>query len=449
MPQKPNPAPKPTIIRPHPGPQELFLSTPADIAIYGGGAGGGKTFALLMEPLRNYRVPGFHATFFRRETPNITNPGGLWDESQNLYRAVGGKPRESPRHEWTFPGYDARFLFTHLQHLKTVYGYQGAQIPLQLWDELTHFMEEQFLYMLSRSRSTCGVKPYIRATCNPDPDSWVADWVSWYIHQETGLALPEKSGVIRYFLRIGDKMLWGNSREQLFEEAKPERIEDIKSFTFIAAKLDDNPTLLEKDPGYRSNLLALNEVERRRLLNGDWKVRQQGKIFKDPNLGPWPETMECRGWVDTAFAGKDSSSFSLIGSWQGKIYLRGWAWREHISNLYKRIFGLAKDNRCGSIYWEENKDEGASAKEFRRDYWPATINKRESMNKHAKIMLYLEKHWRSITVASDCQKEYLGQILSYEEGKGPDDAPDGAASLIRELGPDLGLQRDTLMDRFK
>src|SRR6516165_7277810 len=79
------------MISPQPGPQTEFLQTAADIGIYGGAAGGGKTVGLILEPLRYVgRVPNFTAVFFRRTTPQITNPGGLWDESQNLYPRVGG-----------------------------------------------------------------------------------------------------------------------------------------------------------------------------------------------------------------------------------------------------------------------------------------------------------------------------------------------------------------------
>src|SRR5260370_30292254 len=74
------------IISAAPGPQTAFLHSPADICIYGGAAGGGKTVGLILEPLRHAtRVANFTAVFFRRTTPQITNPGGLWDESQKFY----------------------------------------------------------------------------------------------------------------------------------------------------------------------------------------------------------------------------------------------------------------------------------------------------------------------------------------------------------------------------
>src|SRR6266487_548837 len=96
------------------GPQTDFLRTPADICIYGGAAGGGKTVGLILEPLRYVsRVPGFTAVFFRRTTPQITNPGGLWDESVNFYPRFGGAPHRRA-HEWRWPR-GGKIKFSHLR----------------------------------------------------------------------------------------------------------------------------------------------------------------------------------------------------------------------------------------------------------------------------------------------------------------------------------------------
>src|SRR5215471_5327762 len=87
-----------------PGPQTDFLRSPADICVYGGAAGGGKTVGLIIEAVRYAgRVANFTAVFFRRTTPQITNPGGLWDETQNLYPRFGGTPKLAAR-EWHWPG---------------------------------------------------------------------------------------------------------------------------------------------------------------------------------------------------------------------------------------------------------------------------------------------------------------------------------------------------------
>src|SRR5277367_3794114 len=80
-------------IRPQAGAQERFLQSWADIAIYGGAAGGGKSFALLMEPLRHIPNKNFGGVIFRRTSPQITNEGALWDEAGKIYPLIHGEPR--------------------------------------------------------------------------------------------------------------------------------------------------------------------------------------------------------------------------------------------------------------------------------------------------------------------------------------------------------------------
>ena len=84
---------------------------------------------MVLEPLRYVsRVAGFTAVFFRRTTPQITNPGGLWDESANFYPRFGGTPHHRA-HEWRWPR-AGKIKFSHLQFDTTVYDWQGAQITL-------------------------------------------------------------------------------------------------------------------------------------------------------------------------------------------------------------------------------------------------------------------------------------------------------------------------------
>lgn len=266
-----------TII-PQEGPQSTFLSSPADIAIYGGAAGGGKTWGLLMEPLRHIHVPGFGSVTFRRSTVQIRNEGGLWDESAVLYPQVRGEPKEHVL-SWTFPS-GASASFAHLEHDKTRFNWQGSQIPLICFDELTHFSPVQFWYMVSRNRSMCGVRPYIRATCNPDADSWVATLIAWWIDQDTGLPIPERAGKLRWFVRVGDDLKWADSPEELAQYLMPDGTPiPPKSLTFIPAKLTDNKALMAADPGYMASLLALPLVERERLLGGNWKIRPAAGLY--------------------------------------------------------------------------------------------------------------------------------------------------------------------------
>ena len=261
-------------IVPQPGPQMDFFSTEADIIFFGGAAGGGKTFALLLEGLWHTDKKDFNAVIFRSESTQVRNPGGLWDESEKIYFQFDGMPRKTFL-EWEFPS-GSKIKFGHLDHENDKYSWQGSQICFIGFDELTHFSWGQFVYLMSRNRSTCGVKPYIRATMNPDPDSWVRRFIDWYIDNETGYAIPERSGKIRWFIVIEDETIWADSKAELIEKY-PGCLP--KSFAFIASSVFDNKILLEKDPGYLANLQALPRYEREQLLYGNWNIRPTAGIF--------------------------------------------------------------------------------------------------------------------------------------------------------------------------
>lgn len=280
----------PQPIRPNPGPQETFLSSPADIAIYGGSAGGGKSWALLLEAMRHTGNPHFGAVIFRRTSPQITNEGGLWDEAGKIYPLAGAAPRVGSL-EWVFPK-GGRVSFRHLQHEDNKYDWQGAQVPLIGFDELTHFSESQFFYMMSRNRSTCGVRPYIRATTNPDAASWVKRFLAPWIDRKH--PDPARSGEVRWFVRDKGEIHWARTSAELegrFPDSRP------KSATFVRASVHDNPVLLAKDPGYLANLMALPPVERARLLDGDWDVKHDGLVYPDfgscvVEAEDWPDALD-------------------------------------------------------------------------------------------------------------------------------------------------------------
>lgn len=275
--------------KPQAGPQTLFLDLTheVDIRIYGGAAGGGKTWALLVDPLDDIRnVPGFGAVIFRRTYPQITNEGGLWDESMAIYPHFEGEPKVGTL-DWEFPNGNT-IGFRHLQYDKTTTDWLGAQVAYIGWDQLELFTEYQFFYMLSRNRSTAGVRPRMAATINPDADSWVRDLIDWWINAETGYPIEERAGKVRWFIRISGELVWADTPQELVAEHGDPDLpwDDIdqpvmpKSLTFIPAKLEDNRALIEKDPGYRANLLAQGEVEKERLLKGNWNIRPEaGKIF--------------------------------------------------------------------------------------------------------------------------------------------------------------------------
>lgn len=352
------------IIKPQEGPQTAFLSSNADIVVYGGSAGGGKTWGLLLEPLRHISNKDFSCVIFRRTSPQITNEGGMWDESGNVYSLIGGEPRVGDL-SWEFKS-GASIRFSHLQHEATKYNWQGAQIPLIMFDELTHFTQSQFTYMLSRNRSMCGVKPYVRATCNPDADSWVKEFLAPWVDDEHA-EFPFPPGKLRWFTQNNGVITW------VTEDWRDENGMPGKSLTFIPASVFDNKELLRVNPEYLSNLRALDYVEQRRLLYGDWKVRPEaGKVF---NRG-WFGTEEAapakgklvRFWDFAATAKKaegDDPDYTvglLLREWEDVYYVED-VIRERqeparIDEIVKNT--AAQDGRRVEICWEI--EPGASGK---------------------------------------------------------------------------------------
>lgn len=195
---------------------------------------------------------------------------------------------------WRFPS-GAKVSFAHLERDDDVHKWQGSQICLLEFDELTHFSEKQFFYMLSRNRSACGVKPYVRATCNPDADSWVAAFISWWWDPATGYPIPERSGKIRYMIRRDNIIHWADTPQELWKQFDLKTAEEragVKSVTFIASSLTDNKILMEADPGYMANLLALPIVEQERLLRGNWKIKAAAGLYFKRSQIP------ADGWLD-------------------------------------------------------------------------------------------------------------------------------------------------------
>lgn len=290
------------IVRPQPGPQTAALTSPADIVVFGGAAGGGKTYALLLEVLRHVGNPGYRGVIFRQTYPQIAAPGGLWDESEKLFSLIDGAYGQRSYLKWVFPS-GAQVVFAHMQYEKDRFRWQGSQLTFAGFDEGTHFSQTQVFYLLSRLRSMSGIRPYMRITCNPDPESWLAKFIGWWIGRD-GYPIQERAGVLRYFLRRGDEIVWGSSPEEAVDNlGVTTDVADVRSVTFIPSKLEDNKALTEADPNYRANLLAMDIVERGRLLDGNWLIKPAaGKVFNriwfdivDPDEVPLAGT-ECRWW---------------------------------------------------------------------------------------------------------------------------------------------------------
>lgn len=324
------------IIKPQPGFQTEFLSSPADIVFGGGAAGAGKTWALEYDAMRWVHVKDYDGILFRRTYPEIVQQGGLWDKSFELYQPRGGKPNETEM-TWTFStefpeSGSSSIKFSHLQRENDIYSHQGGEYAFIGFDEVTHFTRKQFFYLISRNRSKSGVRPIVRCTCNPDPDSWVAEFLSWWIDQESGFPDSSRAGKLRYFTLDGDTPVWGDSLQEVLDKCphifNDPRFKDLNprdlilSVTFIPGKIFDNQILLSKDPGYLGKLLMQDENTKLALLEGNWKVRTDDSmlfhfhrindLFTNIVVPRGPQRYYMS--IDHARFGKD---LCVIGTWHG------------------------------------------------------------------------------------------------------------------------------------
>ena len=238
------------IFQPNDGPQTDFLAAPEIDVLYGGAAGGGKSYAMLVDPLRYAHRAAHRALILRRSMPELRE---LIDKSRELYPQAfhGCKFREVEK-LWNFPS-GAKVEFGFLERDADVYRYQGQAYSWIGFDEITHLPTEfAWNYLASRLRTTDSeITPYLRCTANPGGVG--AHWVK---KRYISPAPPNES-------------FDGN---------------DGLSRKFIPARLDDNPYLSE-DGRYEQMLKALPDVQRRQLLEGNWEITEGAAFTEfDPNI---------------------------------------------------------------------------------------------------------------------------------------------------------------------
>ncbi|AGH32018.1 terminase large subunit [Vibrio phage PWH3a-P1] len=238
----------------------------------------------------------FEGVMFRRTTKPLTAAGGLFSEAKKLFKPLGVTIREQAL-EILFHGEGGtaknrkggNLKFTHLEHEKDAEGnHQGLQYSFIGFDELTHFTLSQFLYLIGRMRSEADSDSFCLATTNPDGDSWVYDWVSFYL--KDGLFDEDKLGKIRYFLVVNDSPVFADTAEELAElypdlcyqwndvDQRNEYIPPL-TFCFVGGTIFDNPALIRQNPKYLAALKAQTEINRRRLLDGDWHAKPEGSSY--------------------------------------------------------------------------------------------------------------------------------------------------------------------------
>lgn len=167
-------------------------------------------------------------------------------------------------------------------------------------------------------------------------------------------------------------------------------------------------------------------------VNGD------NLMFTDPHTGPW-ETNKLRkvAHLDAAYGGRDTTALTIASKRSdGRIQMWVRIWRGAAEANMSSIRWELEHRGCHELLMEDNGDKGMLARVFaffEGTAWLSTENYHEKQNKHKKIHNYLGHFWHKIVWAQDSDPEALSQICDYVEDAEPDDAPDSAASLLREV----------------
>ena len=216
--------------------QKRFIEATASEVLFGGAAGGGKSYGQTVDAfLFALKYPGSKQLLLRRTFAEL---------DKSLIRTVlSWYPRDifrynSSAHVGTFVN-GSCIDFGYCASETDVYQYQSAEYDVIRFDELTHFTEAQYVYLISRVRGANGFPKQIKSSTNPGGvgHQWVKD---------------------------------------RFVDPSPPNTEfkgvDGMSRIFIPSLLDDNTFLMTSDPDYKRRLEALPERDKKALLYGDWNI---------------------------------------------------------------------------------------------------------------------------------------------------------------------------------
>lgn len=284
--------PDPYVMYSQTGGQEKLAASKANIIIYGGCRGGGKSHALLLDALNDVCESKFRACILRNERNDLSD---LVESSADIYKQFGDYNKSKDDMTWNFlMGGFLKFDYYAGSEIDFDKRFRGKQFAYIGIDEVTHIEYPKFKFLITDNRNAFGLRNRLIGTCNPDPDSWVARFIDWWIGED-GYAIPERDGVVRYCFMDGDDVstiIWGDTREEVYQQCKgtidrywreeyaeygtPQDL-FIKSVTFIIGKLSDNKKLMRSDPTYLANLANQSEEQRARDLDGNWKYKEVGE----------------------------------------------------------------------------------------------------------------------------------------------------------------------------
>ena len=224
--------------------QQTFINATADETLYGGAAGGGKSYGQLIDALLYaLKYSGSRQLMLRNSFPELNR--SLILVSITLF-PVGVCSYNQSTHVWKLKN-KSIVEFGYLENDGDVQQYQSAEYDVIRFDELTHFTEFQYTYMISRLRGANAFPKQMKSTSNPGSKGHV--WV----------------------------------KKRFIDDAIPEQIqidETGRTFVFIPAKVQENKFLMDADPGYVKRLEQLSETDRKALLDGDWDIFE-GQYFTE------------------------------------------------------------------------------------------------------------------------------------------------------------------------
>ena len=286
------------------GPQTEFLAAPELDVLYGGAAGGGKSFAMLADPLRYCNRAAHRALILRRSMPELRE---LIDKSRELYpKAFPGCKFREVEKLWNFPS-GAKIEFGFLEKDADVYRYQGQAYSWIGFDEITHLPTEfGWNYLSSRLRTTDpDITPYLRCTANPGGVG--ATWVKkrYVDPSEPGKAFNSSNGLTR---------------------------------KFIPARLTDNP-YLATDGRYEEMLKALPPVQRKQLLEGNWDITEGAAFTEfDPDMHVISPFFIPIGWervkgIDYGYASESACIWGAVDSSDGTLIIYRELYRKGLTGV--------------------------------------------------------------------------------------------------------------------
>lgn len=222
--------------------------------------------------LKYIKDPNFKAVFIRQTSTQLSQAGGLYMEAQAMWRAFGAKFKSHPQMTATFPS-GAEVQFKVCGADRDINNFDGGQFSMVVFDEAQWHSEVQIKYLESRIRSKAKGPHQLIATANPSLQSYLYQFVKPYLDMETGIPIPELSGIERWYAVYGGLTVIGDSKEELLakygETIKPQ------SYTYISATVKDNPIMRTLNPAYVDRLENLKRTERERLYLGSWHAKEE------------------------------------------------------------------------------------------------------------------------------------------------------------------------------